>query len=134
MSGWPPAIALDSLGLDAQAALPRSSRNPSGTATDHPARPHTAAAFVRLAARSQPLLPILLKAVFENPIEESPYFGGREEYHLRRQTEIPVVVAIDALGARGPEIIPLLIESLKEDRGFDTEYRDYLSNLTVSRY
>ena len=62
------AKALDKMGSNAQAALPVLQK----TLRDGNwfVRSHAAAAFVRLAARDQDMLPVILKAL-KNPLQES---------------------------------------------------------------
>ena len=106
------AIALDNMGPESQAALPvlqKTFRDGNWFV-----RSHAAAAFVRLAARDKAMLPVLMKAA-ENPLQERDVFTPAEkEFQRRRQEEIPAVVAIDALAEIGPDVVPLLIESLKQ--------------------
>ena len=104
------AEALDKLGPDAQTALPVLTK----TLRDGNwfVRSRAAATFVRLAALSKSMLPVLLKAV-DNPLQESGAGVGRKKNITSGdKNEIPAVVAIDALAEIGPELRPLLIESL----------------------
>jgi len=73
------------------------------------------------------MLPLLLKAAW-NPIHEA-----FTEYHLRRQEDIPAVVAIDALAEIGLEVVPHLLESLKYRTPLDATYLDnvYAALVTI---
>jgi HEAT repeat protein len=123
------AIALDNLGPDVQAALPvlqKSLRDGNWFV-----RSHAAAAFVRLASRDKAMLPVLLRAVM-NPLQESDSTTALEEdFKGRREKEIPAVIAIDALAAIGPEVVPPLLESLKNLDFYESDSRS-LNNLSFA--
>jgi HEAT repeat protein len=107
------AMALDNLGPDARAALPvlqKYLRDGNWFV-----RSHAAKAFVWLAARDKSMLPVLLKGA-QNPLQEREVSTPAErEFQRRRQEEIPAAVAIDALAEIGPDVAPLLIESLRNE-------------------
>ena len=107
------AEALVKLGSDAKAAIPvlmKTLRDGNWFV-----RTRAANAFVHLAPQSSSLTPALIEAALNNPLEESPWFGGDIESKLQRQQRIPTVLAFDALAEIGAEAAPPLIESLKSD-------------------
>jgi len=107
------AEALVILGPDAEAAIPvlmKTLRDGNWFV-----RSRAANAFVHLAPQSSSLTSKLIDAALNNPLEESPWFGGGTEYHLQRQQKIPAVLAFDALAEIGVEAAPPLIDSLASD-------------------
>ena len=107
------AEALVKLGSDAKAAIPALMKNLRDG--NWFVRSRAANAFVHLAPQSSSLTPALIEAALNNPVEESPFFGGNVESKLQRQQRIPAVVAFDALAEIGAKAAPPLIESLKSD-------------------